>query len=193
MPHAEKGKGKDDAEKAADAVVSCFEFADADAERGRDFLYEKLVGLRREVGVEHERHTQGAEQRAGQKEDDAPGDAHRGEQADERHASVERKAIENRREKREQIGEAEPPEQGSHEKQDDGLQRVFHHAERHELPCCGELQVKHISGGDDHGHAEVRTLHKGGAKRNGKDAEEVGKFCVKRFFLHTTNAPETER
>ena len=73
MPHAEKGKGKDDAEEAADAVVSCFEFADADAECGRDFLYEKFVGLRSEVGVEHERHAQGAEQRAGQKEDDTPG------------------------------------------------------------------------------------------------------------------------
>lgn len=45
------------------------------------------------------------------------------------------------------------------------------------------LQVQDVGRRHDHRHTEVRALHEGGAKCQNQDAEQVGKFCVKRFFI----------
>lgn len=157
---------------------------DVDAKPRGNFFHEKFVGLRRKIGMEHKRYAEGAEQCAGNKEADAPRNRCRREQAHKRHAAIQREAVKHGREKREQVRKAEAPEQGGHKEKDDGLQRVFHHAERHEFPSCGKLQIKYVGGRYHHGHAEIRPFHKGGAKRDGKDAEEIGEFRVKQPFFH---------
>lgn len=100
------------------------------------------------------------------------------------HESVQHNAVDDRRDKGEEIRHAKAPQQQTHGEQQHRLQAVFRHAEGDKAPRRRQPAVKKVCRRNHHGHAEVSLFHQDNAPRDKYDAEYIGKpraECSLRF------------
>ena len=108
--------------------------------------------------------------------DHAQPDAARRKRGTKQHESVQHKAVDDRRDKGEEIRHAEAPQQQAHGEQQHRLQTVFRHAEGDKAPHGRQPAVKKVCRRNHHGYAEVGLFHQDNAPRDKYDAEYIGKL-----------------
>ncbi len=186
MPESEEGEGKQNAQKAADTIVSRFECMNVDAKPTRGLLDKQLVGLGGDVSAEKEGNTDRAEQHTDEIKNNAHRDAVGGDEGDEEDTAVQCKAVKHGGYKGKQVGKLEPPHENDREQKQDRLQGIFRHAEGEEGKGLRELEVQNIGRCDNHGNTEIRRLHQGRTKGQCKQGQNIGQligaysFC----FVH---------
>ena len=66
VPKPEKGKGEENAQKTADAVISCFEFMDVDTHARRYLFDKQLIRLGRDIRMKEKGYADRAKEHADQ-------------------------------------------------------------------------------------------------------------------------------
>ena len=90
--------------------------------------------------------------------------------------SVHHKAVDDRRDKGEEIRHAKAPQQQAHGEQQHRLQTVFRHAEGDKTPRRRQPAVKKVCRRNHHGNAEVGLFHQDNAPCNKYDVKYISKF-----------------
>ena len=99
------------------------------------------------------------------------------------HESVQHNAVDDRRDKGEEIRHAKAPQQQAHGEQQHRLQAVFRHAEGDKAPRRRQPAVKKVCRRNHHGHAEVSLFHQDNAPRDKYDAEYIGSSVLNVLFI----------
>lgn len=182
---AEENKRKRNAQSAAAAIINNLGGAQRGAEFFGKFLDKKLVGFRRQIGMEQQCHAEGAEQGAHNKESHIPAQPGKRQQSHQSNHTVENEAVDNSGHKGQGKVLFEFAGHQGQQQDQTGLKGIDGHAKAEKGEILGHLQVDQIGGGNDHGQTEIRPFHQRTAEAQHQKTHQIGQFAIKySLFLH---------
>lgn len=193
MSEAEESKGQDNAGKAAAAVIDRFHPADVLMILSCQLLDEKLIGLRRDVGMKQHCYARRAEEHAQKVAGNAEKQPAARHQRDQREHKIQHRAVNHCRDEGEEVSPLESAHDQTGRRQNDGLQDIFRHAEGVPRKNLRQLQMQNVGRSDHHGHTEVRPLHQRRPQRQCKNSQKIGKLGVKHpFRFHISSSVDVK-